>query len=93
MVTANRRGVQVTRRCMKNGRRHVEMVCEVGNYKLAAEMARQFNMRDDSHVYAFSWRTTARRSIGFWSDLSQDFDVESFFRKLDGVPEPVNAFR
>ena len=86
-------GVYVTRRCRKNGRRYVEMVCSMGNYKLAAEMARQFNKRDDSYVYVFSWRTTAQKAEGYWSNLSEDFDVEGFFRKLDGVPEPVSTFR
>ena len=85
-------GVYVTRRCRRNGRRYVEMVCSMGNYKLAAEMARQFNKRDDSHVYVFSWRTTAQKAEGYWSNLSEDFDVSAYFRKIDGAPELVNSF-
>jgi len=89
MPVSRKTGVTVTRRCRKNGRRFVEMVCEVGSFTVAAEMARQFNKRDDDHIYVFSWRTTARKAEGFWSDRSEDFDVAAFFRKMDGVKEPA----
>ncbi len=89
MGVGSKRGIYVTRRCRKNGRRFVEMVCHVGNYQLAANIAREFNQRDDSHVYAFSWRRTAEQAEGYWSDMSQDFDVTAFFRKIDGIPDPI----
>jgi len=91
MPVSRKTGVTVTRRCRKNGRRFVEMVCEVGTFTVAAEMARQFNKRDENHIYVFSWRTTAQKAEGFWSDRSEDFDVAAFFRKIDGAAEPVKA--
>jgi creatinine amidohydrolase/Fe(II)-dependent formamide hydrolase-like protein len=89
MGVGSKRGIYVTRRCRKNGRRFVEMVCHVGNYQLAANIAREFNQRDDSHVYAFSWRRTAEQAESYWSDTSQDFDVAGFFRNLDMACKPI----
>lgn len=88
MATKNRRGIYVTRRCRKNGRRFVEMVCHVHNYQIAAEMAREFNNRDPSHIYVFSWREASRQAEGFWSDMSEDFDPQTFFKKF--MPAPVH---
>ena len=93
MGTKSKRGVHVTRRCRKNGRRYVQMVCRVASFQIAAALAQGFNTRDDSHRYAFSWRTTSEKSPDYWCDMCEHFDVEAFFRKLDGVPEPVSAFR
>lgn len=91
MGVANKKGIYVTRRCRKNGSRYVEMVCHVGNYQLAANIAREFNRRDDSHIYAFTSRRTSREAESYWSNMSLDFDVVGYFREVDGAVKPVRV--
>jgi len=65
------------------------MVCRVGSYQLAANIARGFNQRDDSHVYAFTSRKVSQKSEDYWSNTSQDFDVSAYFRQIDRAVKPL----
>ena len=83
MTKHRERFVWVRRRSRKNGRRHVEMICGLKNYALAAQVARGLQLLDGDHVYSFSERTpTAHKSTDFFVDESEDFDVQAFLTKF-----------